>query len=58
VNNPSLLRQVGVVLHYSSLSTVLWLGVTARNIYTQVTRRPPQSQDGAAPPAAKQALLR
>lgn len=52
------LYQVGVVLHYSSLSTMLWLGVTARNIYKQVTKKPPQSQDGDPPPTPKQPLLR
>ncbi|XP_039994622.1 adhesion G protein-coupled receptor A3 isoform X1 [Xiphias gladius] len=50
--------QVGVVLHYSSLSTMLWLGVTARNIYKQVTKKPPQSQDGDPPLPPKQPLLR
>uniref|UniRef100_A0A3Q4N144 Adhesion G protein-coupled receptor A1 n=1 Tax=Neolamprologus brichardi TaxID=32507 RepID=A0A3Q4N144_NEOBR len=49
---------VGVVLHYSSLSTMLWLGVTARNIYKQVTKKPPQSQDSDPPPRPKQPLLR
>ncbi|KAI9525033.1 hypothetical protein NQZ68_012543 [Dissostichus eleginoides] len=49
---------VGVVLHYSSLSTMLWLGVTARNIYKQVTKKPLQSQDGDPPPPPKQPLLR
>uniref|UniRef100_A0A8C1N4J8 Adhesion G protein-coupled receptor A1 n=1 Tax=Cyprinus carpio TaxID=7962 RepID=A0A8C1N4J8_CYPCA len=38
--------QVGIVLHYSSLSTMLWLGVTARNIYKQATKKPQQAQDG------------
>lgn len=51
-------RQVGVVLHYSSLSTMLWLGVTARNIYKQVTKKPPQSQDGDPPLPPKQPLLK
>ncbi|CAG6017909.1 unnamed protein product [Menidia menidia] len=54
---PFCLSQVGLVLHYSSLSTMLWLGVTARNIYKQVTKRPPQSRDGDPPPSPKQTLL-
>uniref|UniRef100_A0A2I3G586 Adhesion G protein-coupled receptor A1 n=1 Tax=Nomascus leucogenys TaxID=61853 RepID=A0A2I3G586_NOMLE len=37
--------QVGIVLHYSTLSTMLWIGVTARNIYKQ-------------PPYPRQPLLR
>ncbi|XP_067330251.1 adhesion G protein-coupled receptor A3 isoform X2 [Channa argus] len=58
IKYPIICQAVGVVLHYSSLSTMLWLGVTARNIYKQVTKKPPQSQDGDPPPALKQPLLR
>lgn len=50
--------QVGVVLHYSSLSTMLWLGVTARNIYKQVTKKPQQTQNGDPPVPPRQPLLR
>lgn len=50
--------QVGIVLHYSSMSTMLWLSVTARNIYKQVTKKPPQTQDGDPPAPPKQPLLR
>ncbi|XP_013886737.1 adhesion G protein-coupled receptor A3, partial [Austrofundulus limnaeus] len=59
IKYPIMCQAVGFVLHYSSLSTMLWLGVTARNIYTQVTKRPRQSQDGDPPPPAppKQPLL-
>ncbi|XP_031434549.1 adhesion G protein-coupled receptor A3 [Clupea harengus] len=46
---PIICQAVGVVLHYSSLSTMLWLGVTARNIYKQVTKKPTQPQDGDTP---------
>uniref|UniRef100_A0AAQ6APG3 Adhesion G protein-coupled receptor A1 n=1 Tax=Amphiprion ocellaris TaxID=80972 RepID=A0AAQ6APG3_AMPOC len=58
IKYPIICQAVGVVLHYSSLSTMLWLGVTARNIYKQVTKKPPQSQDGDPPPPPKQPLLR
>uniref|UniRef100_A0A8C5G5Z0 Adhesion G protein-coupled receptor A1 n=1 Tax=Gouania willdenowi TaxID=441366 RepID=A0A8C5G5Z0_GOUWI len=58
IKYPIICQAVGVVLHYSSLSTMLWLGVTARNIYKQVTKKPPQSQDGDPPPPMKQPLLR
>ncbi|CAL8391247.1 unnamed protein product [Arctogadus glacialis] len=59
IKYPIICQAVGVALHYSTLSTMLWLGVTARNIYTQVTKKPPQSQDGAPPPArSRQPLLR
>ncbi|XP_048126309.1 adhesion G protein-coupled receptor A3 [Alosa alosa] len=49
IKYPMICQAVGVVLHYSSLSTMLWLGVTARNIYKQVTKKPTQPQDGDAP---------
>ncbi|XP_057703612.1 adhesion G protein-coupled receptor A3 isoform X4 [Corythoichthys intestinalis] len=59
IKYPIICQAVGFVLHYSSLATMLWLGVTARNIYKQVTKKPPQSQDGADPPRPpKQPLLR
>uniref|UniRef100_A0A7N8YN89 Adhesion G protein-coupled receptor A1 n=1 Tax=Mastacembelus armatus TaxID=205130 RepID=A0A7N8YN89_9TELE len=58
IKYPIICQAVGVVLHYSSLSTMLWLGVTARNIYKQVTKKPLQSQDGDPPPPLKQPLLR
>ncbi|XP_035387320.1 adhesion G protein-coupled receptor A3 [Electrophorus electricus] len=50
IKYPIFCQAVGVVLHYSSLSTMLWLGFTARNIYKQVTKKPPQPQDGDIPP--------
>ncbi|XP_041865496.1 adhesion G protein-coupled receptor A3 isoform X2 [Melanotaenia boesemani] len=58
IKYPIICQAVGFVLHYSSLSTMLWLGVTARNIYKQVTKKPLQSQDGDPPPPSKQTLLR
>uniref|UniRef100_A0A3B5L827 Adhesion G protein-coupled receptor A1 n=1 Tax=Xiphophorus couchianus TaxID=32473 RepID=A0A3B5L827_9TELE len=58
IKYPIICQAVGFVLHYSSLSTMLWLGVTARNIYKQVTKKSPQSQDGDPPPPPKQPLLR
>ncbi|XP_066536059.1 adhesion G protein-coupled receptor A3 isoform X2 [Hoplias malabaricus] len=50
IKYPIFCQAVGVVLHYSSLSTMLWLGFTARNIYKQVTKKPHQPQDGDTPP--------
>ncbi|XP_056385245.1 adhesion G protein-coupled receptor A1 isoform X3 [Hyla sarda] len=55
---PIICQSVGIVLHYSSLCTVLWIGVTARNIYKQVTRKPPQNQNSDQPPFPKQPMLR
>ena len=53
-----LLPQVGIVLHYSTLSTLLWIGVTARNIYKQVTKKAPLCPGAGQPPYPKQPLLR
>lgn len=36
--------QVGIVLHYASLSTMLWLTFTARNICKDVSKDPLQTQ--------------
>ncbi|VFV24294.1 probable g-protein coupled receptor [Lynx pardinus] len=47
---PILCQAVGILLHYSTLATMLWIGVTARNIYKQVTKK--------APPCPRQPLLR
>ncbi|KAF6737411.1 Adhesion G protein-coupled receptor A3 [Oryzias melastigma] len=58
IKYPIICQAVGFVLHYSSLSTMLWLGVMARNIYKQVTKKPPQNQVNAPPPSSKQTLLR
>ncbi|XP_036402670.1 adhesion G protein-coupled receptor A3 [Megalops cyprinoides] len=58
IKYPVICQAVGIVLHYSSLSTMLWLGVTARNIYKQVTKKPQQVQDGDPPPNPKQPMLR
>ncbi|XP_053165848.1 adhesion G protein-coupled receptor A1 isoform X4 [Hemicordylus capensis] len=49
---------VGIVLHYSTLSTMLWIGVTARNIYKQVTKKPQTPQNSDQPSYPKQPLLR
>ena len=53
-----LFPQVGIVLHYSTLSTLLWIGVTARNIYKQVTKKAPLCPGAGQPPYPKQPLLR
>ncbi|XP_007934973.1 adhesion G protein-coupled receptor A1 [Orycteropus afer afer] len=56
--SPILCRAVGILLHYSTLSTMLWIGVTARNIYKQVTRKAPPCTGTDQPPAPRQPLLR
>ncbi|KAI4077897.1 adhesion G protein-coupled receptor A1 [Homo sapiens] len=55
---PILCQAVGIVLHYSTLSTMLWIGVTARNIYKQVTKKAPLCLDTDQPPYPRQPLLR
>ncbi|KAM4702523.1 adhesion G protein-coupled receptor A3-like [Rhinophrynus dorsalis] len=55
---PIICQSVGIVIHYTSLCTVLWIGVTARNIYKQVTKKPQQCQNTDQPPFPKQPMLR
>ncbi|XP_072485236.1 adhesion G protein-coupled receptor A1 isoform X2 [Notamacropus eugenii] len=55
---PIVCQAVGITLHYSTLSTMLWIGVTARNIYKQVTKKVPQGLGGEQLPHSKQPLLR
>lgn len=42
-------RQVGIALHYSSLSTLLWIGVSARVIYKEALWRLPRQPEGEPP---------
>lgn len=46
------------MLHYSTLSTMLWIGVTARNIYKQVTKKALPCPVADQPPFPKKPLLR
>ncbi|XP_053305862.1 adhesion G protein-coupled receptor A1 isoform X2 [Spea bombifrons] len=57
-NYPIICQSVGILLHYSSLCTVLWIGVTARNIYKQVTKKPQQCPTSDQPQFPKQPMLR
>ncbi|XP_051525299.1 adhesion G protein-coupled receptor A2 [Myxocyprinus asiaticus] len=43
---PIVCQAVGIVLHYSSLSTLLWIGVSARVIYKEALLRSPQQLEG------------
>ncbi|XP_057164709.1 adhesion G protein-coupled receptor A1 isoform X2 [Ursus arctos] len=54
---PILCQAVGILLHYSTLATMLWIGVTARNIYKQVTRKAPPCPGADQPPFPRQPLL-
>lgn len=55
---PVVCQAVGIALHYSSLSTLLWIGVSARVIYKETVWRLPRHQDGetAAPPTQRPML--
>uniref|UniRef100_A0A3Q0RTK8 Adhesion G protein-coupled receptor A1a n=1 Tax=Amphilophus citrinellus TaxID=61819 RepID=A0A3Q0RTK8_AMPCI len=44
-----IVHHVGIVLHYASLSTMLWLTFTARNICKDVSKDPLQRQDRNRP---------
>lgn len=52
--------QVGIILHYSSLSSMLWLLFTARNICKEVSKAPPIPQDRDLPnqPRPKTTIFR
>ncbi|XP_072476468.1 adhesion G protein-coupled receptor A3 isoform X2 [Notamacropus eugenii] len=56
--NASICQAVGIILHYSTLATVLWVGVTARNIYKQVTKKSKRCQDPEEPPPPPRPMLR
>lgn len=54
----SVCQAVGIVLHYSTLATALWSGVTARNIYKQVTHKSKQYEELDEPPPPPRPMLR
>ncbi|XP_028312511.1 adhesion G protein-coupled receptor A2 [Gouania willdenowi] len=47
---PVVCQAVGIALHYSSLSTLLWIGVSARVIYKETVWRMPRQPEGESPP--------
>lgn len=54
----TLIPQVGITLHYSSLSTLLWMGVKARVLHKELTWRAPPPQEGDSAPPAPHPMLR
>lgn len=46
------------MLHYSTLATALWVGVTVRNIYKQVTRKAKRYEELDEPPPPPRPMLR
>uniref|UniRef100_A0AAA9SWD2 Adhesion G protein-coupled receptor A2 n=2 Tax=Bos TaxID=9903 RepID=A0AAA9SWD2_BOVIN len=51
-------QAVGITLHYSSLSTLLWMGVKARVLHKELTWRAPPPPEGDAAPPAPRPMLR
>ncbi|NWV27898.1 AGRA2 protein, partial [Origma solitaria] len=51
-------QAVGIILHYSSLSTLLWMAVKARVLYKEVTWKAPGQPDGDSSQAAPRPMLR
>uniref|UniRef100_W5N3L2 Adhesion G protein-coupled receptor A3 n=1 Tax=Lepisosteus oculatus TaxID=7918 RepID=W5N3L2_LEPOC len=58
MRNTSICQAVGIILHYSTLATLLWVGVMARNIYKQVTRKAKRCEDLDEPPPPPRPMLR
>ncbi|XP_075050831.1 adhesion G protein-coupled receptor A3 [Mixophyes fleayi] len=56
--NASVCQAIGILLHYSTLATVLWVGVTARNIYKQITKKGKRCQDPDELPPPPRPMLR
>ncbi|XP_008280530.1 adhesion G protein-coupled receptor A2 isoform X2 [Stegastes partitus] len=56
---PVVCQAVGIALHYSSLSTLLWIGVSARVIYKEAVWRMPRQPEGESPaPPTQRPMLR
>uniref|UniRef100_A0A2K5HE12 Adhesion G protein-coupled receptor A2 n=1 Tax=Colobus angolensis palliatus TaxID=336983 RepID=A0A2K5HE12_COLAP len=51
-------QAVGITLHYSSLSTLLWMGVKARVFHKELTWRAPPPQEGDPALPAPSPMLR
>ncbi|XP_027022968.1 adhesion G protein-coupled receptor A2 isoform X1 [Tachysurus fulvidraco] len=47
-SHPIACQAVGIVLHYSSLSTLLWIGVSARVLHKEALWRSPRQPEGEA----------
>ncbi|KAK5851373.1 hypothetical protein PBY51_002174 [Eleginops maclovinus] len=60
INLPFVCQIVGIVLHYASLSTMLWLTFTARNICKDVSKDPLRAHNrtGSAQTRNKPTILR
>ncbi|CAJ0949043.1 unnamed protein product, partial [Ranitomeya imitator] len=56
--NANVCQAIGILLHYCTLATVLWVGVTARNIYKQVTKKAKRCPDPDELPPPPRPMLR
>ncbi|XP_063076966.1 adhesion G protein-coupled receptor A1 [Engraulis encrasicolus] len=52
IKYPTVCQVVGVILHYSSLSTMMWLTFTARNLCRDVSTAPPAPEERETPGAS------
>ncbi|XP_039188883.1 adhesion G protein-coupled receptor A2 [Crotalus tigris] len=57
-NYVAVCQAVGIILHYSSLSTLLWMAVMARVIYKASIWKAPQQQEGEPTQPAPRPMLR
>ncbi|XP_026880831.2 adhesion G protein-coupled receptor A2 isoform X2 [Electrophorus electricus] len=56
---PVVCQAVGIVLHYSSLSTLLWIGISARVLYKEALWQSPRQPEGeAGVPPVQRPMLR
>ncbi|KAM4678524.1 adhesion G protein-coupled receptor A2 isoform 2-T2 [Discoglossus pictus] len=51
-------QAVSILLHYSSLSTLLWMGLKARVIYKELTHKPQPLPEGETAPPPHRPMLR
>ncbi|NXC39238.1 AGRA2 protein, partial [Penelope pileata] len=51
-------QAVGIILHYSSLSTLLWMAVKARVLYKEAAWKVPRQPDGDVAPPPPRPMLR
>ncbi|NXM06325.1 AGRA2 protein, partial [Tyrannus savana] len=51
-------QAVGIILHYSSLSTLLWMAVKARVLYREVAWKAPRQPEGDTSQPAPRPMLR
>uniref|UniRef100_A0A8C5PY03 Adhesion G protein-coupled receptor A2 n=1 Tax=Leptobrachium leishanense TaxID=445787 RepID=A0A8C5PY03_9ANUR len=51
-------QAVSIILHYSSLSTLLWMGLKARVIYKELTHKPQPQPEGETVQSPQRPMLR